>query len=574
MNNKFKIKRLFSLMGKNKSKAIGGILLTIISSFLGFVPYMAIYSLIKYAIKGELDSNVILRISIITVGGIILKLILEAIANLMMHTVAFKTMKKLRIQVITHISKLNMGFFNEKGKGDIKTALFDDIGRLENFIGHNILELANAIFIPIMLSIILLIIQPILGITLLIPGILAVIIPMKKMKGFPELTDRFTMTLGELNSATGEMISTIKTLKMFHITAKKFNSYIDSVKNYSDCLKAMAKTSCGPIATTVVILDSSFLFILPVGGLLLLNGKISSSIFILFALLSISFYNALFSLMNIRIGFMELTSGLFNVEKILDTKPLTDGNKVIHRKDVKEVEFNNVSFAYDEKEVLKNINIQLKPNTITAFVGESGAGKSTAGQLLGKFWEITKGAIEINGVNINNLKEECLMDLTAFVFQDVFLLEDSISENISMGSGANMKEIEEAAKAAYIHDFIMTLPNRYDTKIGSAGIKLSGGQKQRISIARAILKNAPIVVLDEATSFSDIENERKIQKALESLLKDKITIMIAHRLHTIKNADNIVLFSKGEILEMGTHHVLLQDDGQYNKMWNIYKKAN
>lgn len=572
--NKIKVKKLFSLMGKNKPKAIGGILLSIISSFLGFVPYLAIYSLIKHVIQGTLTSNVILRISTIIAVGIIGKLVLEAIANLMMHTVAFKTMQQLRMDVITHISKLNMGFFNEKGKGNIKTALFDDIGRLENFIAHNILELTNAIVVPIMLSILLLIIQPILAVTLLIPAILAVVLPMKKMKSFPELTDRFTMTLGKLNSSTGEMVSTIKTLKMFQITAKKFNSYINSVKDYSDCLKAMARTSCGPIATTVVILDSSFLFILPVGGWLLLNGKISGSIFVLFSLLSICFYNALFSLMNIRIGFMELTSGMIHVQEILDIKPLTDGNRVIARNDVKEVSFNNVSFAYDKKEVLKNINIQLRPNSITAFVGPSGAGKSTAGQLLGKFWKVTKGSVEINGININDLKEESLMELTAFVFQDAFLLEDSIYENISMGSSATKKEIKEAAKTAYIHDFIMTLPEQYETKIGSEGIKLSGGQKQRIAIARAILKDAPIVVLDEATSFSDIENERKIQKALESLLKGKITIIIAHRLHTIKDADNIVVFDKGGIIEMGTHDVLPQEDGVYKKMWDIYKKAN
>ncbi|MBC2399146.1 ABC transporter ATP-binding protein [Clostridium tetanomorphum] len=535
---------------------------------------MAIYSLIKHIIEGGLDSNVILRISIITIVAIIVKLILEAAANLMMHTAAFKTMQQLRMKVITHISKLNMGFFNHKGKGNIKTALFDDIGRLENFMAHNILELTNAIFVPIMLFILLLIIQPILAITLLIPGMLAIILPMRKMKAFPELTDRFTMTLGKLNSSIAEMVSTIKVLKMFKITAKKFKGYTDSVENYNDCLKCMAKVSCGPIAVTVVLLDASFLFILPVGGLLLLNGKISSSIFILFALLSICFYNALFSLMNIRMGFMELTSGMIHVQEILNIKPLIDGNEIIYRDDIKEVRFNNVSFAYDKKEVLKNINIQLKPNSIKAFVGTSGAGKSTAGQLLGKFWKVTKGSIKINGVNINNLKEESLMDLTAFVFQQVFLLEDSIYENISMGSGATMEEVKKAAKATYIHDFIMSLPKQYDTKVGSSGVKLSGGQKQRIAIARAILKDAPIVVLDEATSFSDIENERKIQKALESLLKDKITIMIAHRLHTIKNADNIVVFENGKILETGTHEELIQTHGSYRRMWNIYKKAN
>lgn len=209
--------------------------------------------------------------------------------------------------------------------------------------------------------------------------------------------------------------------------------------------------------------------------------------------------------------------------------------------------------------------------SLTAFVGASGAGKTTAAQLIPKFWEVTNGSISISGTNIKELKNENLMQLVSFVFQETFMLDDTIYENIAIGKpNASKDDIEEAAKAAQIHDFILSLPNGYQTRIGEEGVKMSGGEKQRICIARAILKNAPIIVFDEATSYTDIENEYKIQLALAELLRGKTTIMIAHRLHTIIQADQICVFEKGHIIEKGTHFELLKQEGQYSKMWQAY----
>lgn len=574
MESKSKLKSVTPYLKKYKFNMVIGIICSIISSVLRFVPYYSIYKIIDGIIRRDINRDLIVIQAIIILFSIILKLILDSFANISMHSAAFKIMKELRMNVIAHISKLNIGFFNSKGKGNIKTAIFDDIGRLENFIAHNILELTNAICIPIIIFVFLTILNWQMALALLIPGVLAIILPMKKMQNYPKLTEEYTKTVGKLNASTGEMILAIKTLKMFNVTAKKFGSYIESVKSFSNSLKDMAKVSCGPIAISVVLLDSSFLFILPVGGWLLINQKISGSIFILFTLLSICFYQALFSIMNIRMGFMELKSGMMHIDEILSLKPLKEGSLCITKDKVKEVAFKNVSFSYDKVNVLQKLNLILKPNTVTAFVGKSGAGKTTAAQLMGKFWDINNGSIEINGIDIRDLSEESLMDLTAFVFQDIFLLQDTIFKNITMGKEYEKEEAIRAAKMAYIHEFIMTLPNGYDTKIGSEGVKLSGGEKQRIAIARAILKDAPIVILDEATSFSDIENERKIQKALESLLKDKCAVMIAHRLHTIKNADNIVVFENGEAIEKGKHGELMDIRGKYKKMWDIYIKTN
>lgn len=215
------------------------------------------------------------------------------------------------------------------------------------------------------------------------------------------------------------------------------------------------------------------------------------------------------------------------------------------------------------------MSLTLNPGTLTAFVGPSGAGKTTAAQLIGRYWDTDSGTISIGGVPLQNIDSESLMDLTAFVFQDVFLMEDTLFENIRMGSNATEEQVIAAAKAAQIDDFICTLPQGYQTRIGDKGVKLSGGQQQRIAIARAILKDAPIVIFDEATSYSDIENEHKIQLALQSLLKGKTTIMIAHRLHTIRNADNIGVFDAGQIVEQGRHEDLVAAGGTYSHMWNL-----
>jgi len=272
---------------------------------------------------------------------------------------------------------------------------------------------------------------------------------------------------------------------------------------------------------------------------------------------------------------MELGSGLDNIKKIMDMDEMKSGSKTLKKDGCYGIDFEDVTFNYTSggKDALTSVNLHLEPGTVNAFVGPSGAGKTTAVQLLGRYWDTTGGTIKVGGVPITDLKTENLMDLTAFVFQDVFLLEDTLLENIRMGTNASEEEVRQAARSAQIDDFIMGLPKGYQTRIGDEGVKLSGGQQQRISIARAILKDAPIVIFDEATSYSDIENEHKIQLALQNLLKGKTTIMIAHRLHTIRDADKIVVFQDGTVAEQGTHQELVKKGGVYGRMWEIYTQA-
>ena len=475
-------------------------------------------------------------------------------------------------EALEYLSKVSLGFFNNKTSGELKAALFDDIEKLEGFIAHNLIEITQAVVITIISMLIMFYINVFMALTMLLPVVVGVLLPTMMMKKYPNLTKKYTDTFSELLSSINEYINCMPIIKMFGLTVEKFAKLSAASKSYTECLVEMAKCSCYPLAITIVILDSGILFTLPIGGFLYVNGLISTEHLLIFMLLTMCFYRTFFNLFNIAMGRIELNSGLVNIKKLFGIPVEVVGKEQLKSKNL-DIQFNDVSFGYDDENVvLKNISMKIEPKSFTAFVGASGAGKTTAASLIGRYWNVDKGEICIGGIPINELSEETLTSAVSFVFQDTFLMEDTLFENIRMGSEADEESVKEAAKYAQIHDFITTLPKGYDTKIGEEGFKLSGGQKQRLSIARAILKNAPIVIFDEATSYSDIENEHKIQTALKNLLKDKTVIMIAHRLHTICDANKIIVFEKGEIVEQGTHKRLLEINGYYSKMWASYMK--
>lgn len=562
---------VLTLMKEERGRLSVGIILAILCSALSFVPYFIIYQMILSLIQQTLSFSNALFWAMVAVVAAVLQNVLLSCATICTHTAAFNTMHRLKLRVLEHLSRLNLGFFHDHAPGRLKGALFDDIGRLEDFIAHNTIELAQAIVVPVLLFLLLLFLQPVMALCMLIPAVLGIALPMAMMRRYPDLTNEYAKTMSELSGSVNEFVSCMPIIKMYGLTAEKFKKYSSAALAYTGCLKKMAGCSCRPIAITIVILDSGILFTLPIGGLLYLNGGLTAEVFLLFILLTMCFYSAFFSLLNIMMGHMELESGLASIKEILNTRPICGGDKKLPKTGSYEVRFDDVCFGYDrDRQALSHVSLTLNPGTLTAFVGPSGAGKTTAAQLIGRYWDTDSGTISIGGVPLQDIDSESLMDLTAFVFQDVFLMEDTLFENIRMGSNATEEQVVAAAKAAQIDDFICTLPQGYQTRIGDKGVKLSGGQQQRIAIARAILKDAPIVIFDEATSYSDIENEHKIQLALQSLLKGKTTIMIAYRLHTIRNADNIVVFDAGQIVEQGRHEDLVAAGGIYSHMWKAY----
>lgn len=563
---------VFSLLSYEKFKIAIGIFLGSICGLLSFVPYVVLYKMIAALINNQIDFKSVLPWALVMIFSTILQNILMSITMIFTHVAAYNIIHRLKMEALEYLSKVSLGFFNNKTSGELKAALFDDIEKLEGFIAHNLIEITQAVVIPIISMLIMFYINVFMALTMLLPVVVGVLLPTMMMKKYPNLTKKYTDTFSELLSSINEYINCMPIIKMFGLTVEKFAKLSAASKNYTECLVEMAKCSCYPLAITVVILDSGILFTLPIGGFLYVNGLISTEHLLIFMLLTMCFYRTFFNLFNIAMGRIELNSGLVNIKKLFGIPVEVVGKEQLKSKNL-DIQFNDVSFGYDDENVvLKNISMKIEPKSFTAFVGASGAGKTTAASLIGRYWNVDKGEICIGGIPINKLSEETLTSAVSFVFQDTFLMEDTLFENIRMGSEADEESVKEAAKYAQIHDFITTLPKGYDTKIGEEGFKLSGGQKQRLSIARAILKNAPIVIFDEATSYSDIENEHKIQTALKNLLKDKTVIMIAHRLHTICDANKIIVFEKGEIVEQGTHKRLLEINGYYSKMWASYMK--
>ena len=554
---------VFSLLSYEKFKIAIGIFLGSICGLLSFVPYVVLYKMIAALINNQIDFKSVLPWALVMIFSTILQNILMSITMIFTHVAAYNIIHRLKMEALEYLSKVSLGFFNNKTSGELKAALFDDIEKLEGFIAHNLIEITQAVVIPIISMLIMFYINVFMALTMLLPVVVGVLLPTMMMKKYPNLTKKYTDTFSELLSSINEYINCMPIIKMFGLTVEKFAKLSAASKNYTECLVEMAKCSCYPLAITIVILDSGILFTLPIGGFLYVNGLISTEHLLIFMLLTMCFYRTFFNLFNIAMGRIELNSGLVNIKKLFGIPVEVVGKEQLKSKNL-DIQFNDVSFGYDDENVvLKNISMKIEPKSFTAFVGASGAGKTTAASLIGRYWNVDKGEICIG---------ETLTSAVSFVFQDTFLMEDTLFENIRMGSEADEESVKEAAKYAQIHDFITTLPKGYDTKIGEEGFKLSGGQKQRLSIARAILKNAPIVIFDEATSYSDIENEHKIQTALKNLLKDKTVIMIAHRLHTICDANKIIVFEKGEIVEQGTHKRLLEINGYYSKMWASYMK--
>lgn len=599
---------VFTLAKGERGKLVAGMVLDVLCSAFSLVPYLVVYEILLLIIQNEVTFEAILMLPSmrkkvlwtfcswagIGVAAAVLQAVLTSIAGICSHMAAFNTMHKIKVKVLEHISRFNLGFFQEHAPGQIKTTLFDDVDRIEAFLAHSTRELAQAAVVPLMMFLFMLRLHWIMALVMLIPMILGIAVPMMLMGRYPDLSDELAADTEKLNASANEFITAMPVIKMYHLTAEKFEQYRNALNLYTTCWKEMCVYSCNPLSIALVILDSAILFTLPVGGWLFLRGSLPAPSYLLFMLLTMCFFTSFLNLVTIAMQSMELGSGLDHIKKIMDMDEMKSGSKTLAKDGCYDITFENVTFNYTlsrsarpegacnegcpdgytegGKDALASVSLHLEPGSLNAFVGPSGAGKTTAVQLLGRYWDTTSGTIKIGGVPVTDLKTENLMDLTAFVFQDVFLLEDTLLENIRMGTNATEEQVREAARAAQIDDFIMGLPKGYATRIGDEGVKLSGGQQQRISIARAILKDAPIVVFDEATSYSDIENEHKIQLALQNLLKGKTTIMIAHRLHTIRDADKIVVFQNGTVAEQGTHRELVAKKGVYSQMWDVYTR--
>lgn len=569
MNN---LKFLLKLSGQHKIKLIVSAMFSIISTTLSAIPYLLVYSIILELFNREISYNKIQSLVFIAILFIILGVVARILSGIFSHISAFNILYKIRIDLIEHMSKLNMGFFKKNMTGKLKKIINEDVEKLENFIAHQIPDLSSAFATPLIFLGIMFYFNWQLSLVLFIPIILGILAQSGMFKNYMGKVDHFYKLVAKLNSTIMEYINAMNVMKAFNLTAKSFKDYRDNTQEYADYWIELTELAVPYYSAFLCLVDTGLLFIIPIGGIMLLNGKITISVYILFLLMSTIFLNSLRTLFELSESLSFLLKGMEKIIEIFNEKEQKSGNISFPEHFSESLKYENVTFAYNKAKVINNFTLTIRAGTTTALVGPSGSGKTTIGLLAGRFWDIDEGKITIDGTDIKDISYESLMDNISFVFQDTFMLHDTIYENIIMGKNYTREEVENAAKKAQIHDFIMSLPDRYETKIGEGGIKLSGGEKQRISIARAILKNTPIVILDEVTSYSDIENEAKIQSALKTLLKGKTALIIAHRLYTIKNADNIVFMKKGQITEQGTHEELLRNRANYWHLWSLYNE--
>lgn len=569
MNN---LKFLLKLSGQHKIKLIVSAMFSIISTTLSAIPYLLVYSIILELFNREISYNKIQSLVFIAILFIILGVVARILSGIFSHISAFNILYKIRIDLIEHMSKLNMGFFKKNMTGKLKKIINEDVEKLENFIAHQIPDLSSAFATPLIFLGIMFYFNWQLSLVLFIPIILGILAQSGMFKNYMGKVDHFYKLVAKLNSTIMEYINAMNVMKAFNLTAKSFKDYRDNTQEYADYWIELTELAVPYYSAFLCLVDTGLLFIIPIGGIMLLNGKITISVYILFLLMSTIFLNSLRTLFELSESLSFLLKGMEKIIEIFNEKEQKSGDISFPQHFSESLKYENVTFAYNKAKVINNFTLTIRAGTTTALVGPSGSGKTTIGLLAGRFWDIDEGKITIDGTDIKDISYESLMDNISFVFQDTFMLHDTIYENIIMGKNYTREEVENAAKKAQIHDFIMSLPDRYETKIGEGGIKLSGGEKQRISIARAILKNTPIVILDEVTSYSDIENEAKIQSALKTLLKGKTALIIAHRLYTIKNADNIVFMKKGQITEQGTHEELLRNRANYWHLWSLYNE--
>ncbi len=569
MNN---LKFLLKLSGQHKIKLIISAMFSIISTTLSAIPYLLVYSIILELFNREISYNKIQSLVFIAILFIILGVVARILSGIFSHISAFNILYKIRIDLIEHMSKLNMGFFKKNMTGKLKKIINEDVEKLENFIAHQIPDLSSAFATPLIFLGIMFYFNWQLSLVLFIPIILGILAQSGMFKNYMGKVDHFYKLVAKLNSTIMEYINAMNVMKAFNLTAKSFKDYRNNTQEYADYWIELTELAVPYYSAFLCLLDTGLLFIIPIGGIMLLNGKITISVYILFLLMSTIFLNSLRTLFELSESLSFLLKGMEKIIEIFNEKEQESGDISFPEHFSESLKYENVTFAYNKAKVINNFTLTIRAGTTTALVGPSGSGKTTIGLLAGRFWDIDEGKITIDGTDIKDIPYESLMDNISFVFQDTFMLHDTIYENIIMGKNYTREEVENAAKKAQIHDFIMSLPDRYETKIGEGGVKLSGGEKQRISIARAILKNTPIVILDEVTSYSDIENEAKIQSALKTLLKGKTALIIAHRLYTIKNADNIVFMKKGQITEQGTHEELLRNRANYWHLWSLYNE--
>ncbi len=558
----------------HKGKIFAAVFIAIIGVGFGVIPYFSVAAIINNLVAKNANLNNYYPYIFAVFLGFLASILFHEISTIISHNLAYRIIEDKRKLLADKLSKISMGEVERKSSGQWSQFMVETLDKMEKPIAHVIPEVIANIFIPIVLIITIFIMDWRIGIANLLTIPLGLLFSMLMMRGYEEKSKRYQEAAKAMNTTMVEYVNGIKVIKAFNKSASSFGKFRKTVEENKNAMLDWYLSVCFSMTATMETIPSTMVFVLPASLYFFMNGSVEVGTLITCILLSYASYKPLIKAMshmetiaNIKVVFEE-------IKKIMEIPNLKRGEEV---RDIKsyDVEFKDVTFAYEEsKNVLNNISFKANENELTAIVGNSGSGKSTITKLIAGFWNVSNGEILIGKTNLNELPLKQNMELVSYVSQENFLFNKTILENLKMAKeDASMDEIKEACEKASCYNFIKGLPNGYETIVGKGGANLSGGEKQRIAIARCFLKNSPIVLLDEATAYSDPDNESVIQQSIDKLIKDKTVIMVAHRLSTIVNANKIIVVDNGEVIEEGTHKQLLELNGRYKKMWDVYTES-
>ena len=581
--SKNKFIRLLNYSGNYKYLSILGMILSGLSAICLLVPFIYIWNVVNallavapnFTQAQNLDTYAFNAFAFAVAG-----IVLNFFGLMGTHLSAFKNEKNMKDAAVNHLLKLPLGYFSNHTSGGLRKVIDYSTSKTETFLAHQLFDLTGAVVTPVVFLILLFSFDWILGLVCLVPIILCFIFmyPMFSSES-QNLMVEYQTYLEKMNAEAVEYVRGIPVTKAFQQSVYSFKNFIDAIRNYGKFSANYSLSTQLPMTAFTVSINGFFALLIPAG--ILLAGSLVDRKFLADFMFYVIFTPVCAVMMNkimtVSQDWMLASHALEGIEGILAEKPLVEAVNPQKPKN-HSIEFEGVYFDYEktdgDEHILNNINFKINENKTVALVGPSGGGKTTIASLIPRFWDVDEGSIKVGGVDVRNISTRDLMENISFVFQNTTLFKDSIYNNVAIGrKGATREEVKNALSLAQCDDIIDELPDGIDTVIGTEGTYLSGGQQQRIALARAILKDAPIIILDETTALADPENEYMIQKAISEITRDKTVIMIAHRLSTVKNVDEIYVVENGKIVENGNHNSLVEDGGLYSRMWDEFNQS-
>ncbi len=567
---------LVNLAAPQKGRLILSGVFAVIGQGCGIVPYFIIYKIIAEIGSrplGDVDERYIYSLVFAAGAAIVLKQGCLGISTALSHVAAYNILHDIRIKLAEKLKTLPLGYFNRKNTGQLKKVMSEDVEQMEIFLAHNIPDFIGAVVYMILTTLVLFVVDWRLALATVIVIPFGFVLQMMTMGQGREFLSKWVAATEKMNAAMVEYIQGMPIIKAFNHTVTSFSKYSTSIEDCFSLENIFSKRWYLPTVVFSVSITANMLLLLPVGAGLYLLGAVTLEKFVFFLLLGIGFGSPVWLLIQFGRVMERNMECHTQIEAILSAEELSE--PFAPETPGKGIFGENVSFGYNkENKAINGVDFSIDARRFVALVGPSGAGKTTLARLIPRFWDLDAGSITLGKTDIRYISTDNLMDQFGLIFQQVYLFNDTVIANLRMGRpGASETDVIEAARSARCHDFIMELPNGYDTVIGEKGVRISGGEKQRLSIARALLKDAPILILDEATAFIDPENEALVQEAINKLVRNKTLIVIAHRISTVIAADEILVLDKGRIAARGTHEQLLSENPLYKKMWEAHVSA-